>query len=97
MKEAALWLDEHERDRDGRAIVYPHRGYIRSMEPWHRAGRARRPEDAEYLVRYRSESVRGLWVKPMRPFVANARPLASVTLDGRVFVEIFAGPKYRGP
>jgi hypothetical protein len=67
------------------------------MRLWYRPLWARRPANAEYLIRYRSDWVRDKWVEELAPYIENATPLETIALDGRAFVEIYPGPRYTGP
>ncbi|MEZ4468502.1 MAG: hypothetical protein R3F43_29710, partial [bacterium] len=91
LREAALWIRADAGDHRPRVFSGMYRPCV---EPW-LDFRESRLADAEYQIRYISVIQRGFRAKE---YARDMRGLLhQVVIDGRVWVEIHAGPRYRGP
>ncbi|MCB9549320.1 MAG: phospholipid carrier-dependent glycosyltransferase [Myxococcales bacterium] len=91
LREAALWIAGDAQGHRPRVFSGMYRP---CLEPW-LDFREARLADAEYQIRYISVIQRGFRAKE---YAREMRGLLhQVVIDGRVWVEIHAGPRYRGP
>lgn len=88
--EAAEWIRAQERGAIPAVYVA---GYIQSVPRWTLPLGANDPATARYVVTYLSFWQRDLGLASV-PLTAHQRPLHEVSIDGRVYARIFAGPTH---